>query len=184
MAQAERQRVSRKPPDSLDAWEVYHRGLWHFLNQEPSENQLAKGFFQRAIDLNSGFAAGHYALALCSVWDGWVYASRPMEDCVGTARPLAQRALALDDADSMSHFVMGLIAYGRGHSGWTQRVRMCHQPQSKPRLGGGCLGGPLCQRWPSARRPRRAKQSHACEPPRSSHVDLDVFGGRDPLLCR
>ena len=114
MAQAERQRVSRKPPDSLDAWEVYHRGLWHFLNQEPSENQLAKGFFQRAIDLDSGFAAGHYALALCSVWDGWVYASRPMEDCVGTARPLAQRALALDDADSMSHFVMGFVLHMAG----------------------------------------------------------------------
>ena len=114
MAQAERQRVSRKPPDSLDAWEAYHRGLWHFLNQEPSENQLAKGFFQHAIDLDSGFVAGHYALALCAVWDGWVYASRPMEECVGTARPLAQRALALDDADSMSHFVMGFVLHMGG----------------------------------------------------------------------
>jgi adenylate cyclase len=94
MAQAERQRVSRKPPDSLDAWEAYHRGLWHFLNQELEENQKAKGFFQRAIELDPGFAAGNAALALCSVWDGWVYASRPMEECVAIARPQAQRALA------------------------------------------------------------------------------------------
>ena len=114
MAQAERQRVSRKPPDSLDAWEAYHRGLWHFLNQEPNENQQAKVFFQRAIELDSGFAAGYYALALCDVWDGWVYASRPMEDCVGIARPLAQRALALDDADSMCHFVMGFVLWMSG----------------------------------------------------------------------
>jgi adenylate cyclase len=114
MAKAERQRVSRKPPDSLDAWEAYHRGLWHFLNQEPNENQQAKGFFRRAIELDSGFAAGHYALALCNIWDGWVYASRPMEDCVGIARPLAQRALALDDADSMSHFVMGFVLWMSG----------------------------------------------------------------------
>ena len=114
MAQAERQRVSRRPPDSLDAWEAYHRGLWHFLNQEPSENELAKQFFQRAIDLDFGFAPGHYALALCHVWDGWVYASRPMEDCISTARPLAQRALALDDADSMSHFVMGFVLHMGG----------------------------------------------------------------------
>ena len=42
MAQAERLRVSRKPPDSLVAWEAYHRGLWHFLKQEPSENDQAK----------------------------------------------------------------------------------------------------------------------------------------------
>ena len=114
MAQAERQRVSRKPPDSLDAWEAYHRGLWHFLNQEPSENQLAKEFFQRAINLDAVFAAGHYALALCSVWDGWVYASRPMEGCLVMARPFAQRALALDDADSMSHFVMGFVLHMEG----------------------------------------------------------------------
>ena len=114
MAQAERQRVSRKPPDSLDAWEAYHRGLWHFLNQEPSENEQAKRFFQRAIDLDAGFAGGYYALALCNVWDGWVYASRPMKDCVNTARPLAQRALALDDADSMCHCVMGFVLYMGG----------------------------------------------------------------------
>jgi adenylate cyclase len=48
MAKAERLRVSRKPPESLVAWEVYHRGLWHFLKQEPSENDQAKIFFQRA----------------------------------------------------------------------------------------------------------------------------------------
>jgi adenylate cyclase len=114
MAHAERQRVSRKPPDSLDAWEAYHRGLWHFLNQEFEENQKAKTFFQRAIDLDHGFAAGHAALALCSVWDGWVYASRPMEECVAAARPLAQRALALDNADSMSHFAMGFVLHMGG----------------------------------------------------------------------
>jgi len=116
MAQAERQRVIRKPPDSLDAWEAYHRGLWHFLNQEPSENEQAKRFFQQAIDLDSGFAGGYYALALCNIWDGWVYASRPMKDCVTTARPLAQRALALDDADSMCHCVMGFVLFMGGDS--------------------------------------------------------------------
>ena len=42
MAQAEQQRVSRKLPDSLDAWEAYHRGLWHFLKQEPGENDQAR----------------------------------------------------------------------------------------------------------------------------------------------
>ena len=114
MAHAERQRVSRKPPDSLDAWEAYHRGLWHFLNQELEENQKAKGFFQRAINLDHGFAAAHAALALCIVWDGWVYASRPMEECVVTARPLAQRALSLDNADSMSHFAMGFVLHMGG----------------------------------------------------------------------
>jgi adenylate cyclase len=37
-----------------------------------------------------------------------------MQDCVATARPLAQRALALDDADSMSHFAMGFVLHMGG----------------------------------------------------------------------
>jgi adenylate cyclase len=37
-----------------------------------------------------------------------------MEECVTTARPLAQRALALDDADSMSHFAIGFVLHMGG----------------------------------------------------------------------
>src|SRR5262245_48790009 len=114
MAQAERLRVSRKPPDSLVAWESYHRGLWHFLKQEPSENDQAKGFFQRAIDLDPGFAGGFYGLALAHLWDCWVYASRPLEDCVSVALPLAQRALKLDDADPMAHLVTSFALMLKG----------------------------------------------------------------------
>jgi adenylate cyclase len=106
LSQAERQRVMRKPPDSLDAWEAYHRGLWHFLRQEPAENERAKTFFQRAIDRDPGFAPGYYGLALCHGWDGWVYLSRPLEECAGEARRLAQRAVALDDADAMAHIAL------------------------------------------------------------------------------
>ena len=114
MAQAERQRVSRKPPDSLVAWEAYHRGLWHFLKQEPSENDQAKAFFQRAIDLDPGFAGGFYGLALTHLWDCWVYVSRPAQDCVSVALPLAQRALKLDDTDPIAHFVISCALMLKG----------------------------------------------------------------------
>ena len=67
MAQAEQHRVSRKHPDSLDAWEAYHRGLWHYLKQEPSENEQAKPFFQLATDLDRNFAPGHYTCANASL---------------------------------------------------------------------------------------------------------------------
>ena len=116
MAQAEQYRVSRKHPDSLDAWEAYHRGLWHFLKHEPSENNHAKPFFQRAIDLDQSFAPGYYGLALTHLWDGSVHAERPLQDCLKAARPLAQRALALDDSDSMAHFVMACVFFFSGDS--------------------------------------------------------------------
>src|SRR5262249_17432203 len=30
LERSERERAVRKPPESLDAWESYHRGMWHF----------------------------------------------------------------------------------------------------------------------------------------------------------
>ena len=83
MAQAEQQRVSRKLPDSLDAWEAYHRGLWHFLKQEPDENDQARPFFQRAIDLDRGFAPGYYGLAMTHIWDAQAYNIRPLQELTG-----------------------------------------------------------------------------------------------------
>ena len=116
VAQAEQYRVSRKHPDSLDAWEAYHRGLWHFVKHEPSENDQAKPFFQLAIDLDKSFAPGYYGLAMTHLWDGSVYAARPLQDCLRTSRPLAQRALTLDDSDSMAHFVMACVFFFAGDS--------------------------------------------------------------------
>ena len=80
MAQAEQQRASRKLPDSLDAWEAYHRGLWHLLKFEPGENDQARPFFQRAIDLDRGFAPGYYGLAMTHIWEAAFYATRPLGD--------------------------------------------------------------------------------------------------------
>jgi adenylate cyclase len=46
LAEAEQQRVLRKPPDRLDAWEAYQRGLWHFHKYEKQDNDAALAFFR------------------------------------------------------------------------------------------------------------------------------------------
>ena len=51
VAGAELLRVLRKPPQSLGAWELYQRGLWHMAKANPSDNALAQQFFHRAIAL-------------------------------------------------------------------------------------------------------------------------------------
>jgi TolB-like protein/DNA-binding winged helix-turn-helix (wHTH) protein len=107
VAQAERERVARKPPENLDAWETYHRGLWHFLKQTPAENDLAKPFFQRAIELDPNFAPGYHGLALAHGWDANPYAIRPVAECVGLMRELSRKAVSLDDADAIGHYVLG-----------------------------------------------------------------------------
>src|SRR5271165_4084812 len=64
MERSERERAARKPPDSLDAWECYHRGMWHFAKIEAGETALAQDFFERAIALDPGFAAAQAAMTV------------------------------------------------------------------------------------------------------------------------
>ena len=55
----ERERAARKPPESLDAWETYHRALWHmwlFTSEGVTE---ALRLFQRARELDPTFAAAY-----------------------------------------------------------------------------------------------------------------------------
>ncbi|HEX7790546.1 MAG TPA: transcriptional regulator, partial [Afipia sp.] len=42
----ERNRAMLKPPNSLDAWEAYHRGLWHVYRFNKADNERAREFFE------------------------------------------------------------------------------------------------------------------------------------------
>jgi adenylate cyclase len=106
LAAAEQQRVLRKPPERLDAWEAYQRGLWHFHRYRPDENKTAMAFFSQAIALDPNFAPGHYGYALALQWDIWHFSSRPFLEVQGTAREEAQIAVSLDDNDAMAHAVL------------------------------------------------------------------------------
>ena len=150
LAEAERQRAVRKPPDSLDAWEAYHRGLWHFMKQEQIENEAAKLFYQRAIDIDPNFAAGYYGLALAHLWDGWVYLSRDIGECLKVAGPLAQRAVILDGADAMAHFALSYVFALRGDvEGARMEVEQSLALDPNNAWALGALGGHYCfNGWP------------------------------------
>ncbi len=49
---AECHRALLKPPSSLDAWEAYHRGLWHMYKFNGPDNREAEYFFQGALRLD------------------------------------------------------------------------------------------------------------------------------------
>ena len=78
LAEAEQQRVLRKPPDRLDAWEAYQRGLWHFYKYDTEDNETALTFFRQAIALDPKFAPGHYGYALALQWDIWHFSDRDL----------------------------------------------------------------------------------------------------------
>jgi DNA-binding SARP family transcriptional activator len=110
---AERNQAILKPPNSLNAWEAYHRGLWHMYRFTPAENELAQNFFQMALRLDPAFSRAHAGLSFTH----WQNAFQQWSDR-DAARDLAFEAagqgLIADDRDPAAHWAMGRALWLRG----------------------------------------------------------------------
>jgi len=87
LTSAEQQRALRKPPENLDAWENYQRGMWHLLTYQPKENERAIFFLGRAVALDPGFARARACL-------GFAYGARVLHDISPDRDADIERALA------------------------------------------------------------------------------------------
>ncbi len=114
LSAAERERALSKPPENLDAWESYQRGLWHMWRYERDDNLQAQDLLERATDLDPSFAPayayGSY-VQYSRVIMGW---SEDTEQCLDAGMTLAKQALALDDKDPVAYFAAGRIYMMRG----------------------------------------------------------------------
>ena len=52
----ERNSAVLRPPNSLDAWEAYHRGLWHLWRFNKPDNERAQHFLRMAVGLDPTFS--------------------------------------------------------------------------------------------------------------------------------
>jgi adenylate cyclase len=110
VAEAELWRALRKPPENLGAWEAYQRGLWHVGKATATDNEHAREFFHRAVELDPTFASPH---AMLAYFYGWGFASAdvlPVRDINEVAEAEAQQALDLDPDDATADAVMSWIA--------------------------------------------------------------------------
>jgi len=113
---AEQARARRKPPDSLDAWDLYLRGQWHLFRYTAEDNAEAQGWFRRAIALDPDFAASHaglaYACHLAVVED---FSNDPAANIAEGVKS-ARRAVALDDKDAAAYGVLArILTMNRDH---------------------------------------------------------------------
>ena len=114
IAGAEQQRAIRKPPDSLDAWAAYQRGLWHFGKATAGDTRLAEKFFQQAIDIDKNFAGGYRGLASTMVMAATQFQTITLGELQRLYEPLARRAVALDPGDAEAHTVFAMVFQMRG----------------------------------------------------------------------
>ncbi|MER9893260.1 transcriptional regulator [Mesorhizobium sp. M0119] len=109
----ERNRAMLKAPNSLNAWEAYHRGLWHMYRFTRTENEQARHFFDIALKLDPTFARAYAGLSFThwqNAFQRW--GDRDQESAL--AFEAAGQSLLVDDHNPAAHWAMGRALWLRG----------------------------------------------------------------------
>ncbi|MCH7563292.1 MAG: adenylate/guanylate cyclase domain-containing protein [Gemmatimonadetes bacterium] len=109
LAEVERERAHRRPPDSLNAWDCYQRGLWHMWQLTGDENAEAQRLLQRAADIDPGFAPAFAGLAYSHYLDVALAFRDTVSEDLEKARQAALRAVAIDVRDATAHCTLGRV---------------------------------------------------------------------------
>ena len=110
---SERNRAILKSPNSLDAWEAHHRGLWHMMRFNREDNEQARHFFQTAVHLDPSFARPYAGLSFTHFQDaflGWTDRARAEELAYRTASD----GLMADELDPSARWALGRAHWLRG----------------------------------------------------------------------
>jgi TolB-like protein/Tfp pilus assembly protein PilF len=107
---AENFRAKRKPPSSLDAWDLVMRALSHYWRLSREDQVVARALLEKAIaiDPNYGQALGLLATShMFSAHMGWAD--------MAAAAPIAERAalaaIQADSADPWAHNALGSVYF-------------------------------------------------------------------------
>jgi tetratricopeptide (TPR) repeat protein len=105
---AESFRAKRKPPDSMDAWDLVMRALSHYWRVTRQDSIVAQALLEKAttIDPNYGQALGLLAAShMFSAHMGW--------SDMAAAAPVAERAalaaILADSEDAWAHLALGCV---------------------------------------------------------------------------
>ena len=109
----ERDHAILKAPNSLNAWEAYHRGLWHMYRFTSTENQLAQHFFTMAVRQDPTFARAHAGLSVTH-WQNAFQRWGDREQEADRAYETAGQSLIVDDHNPAAHWAMGRALWLRG----------------------------------------------------------------------
>ena len=105
---AENFRAQRKPPDSMDAWDLVLRALSHYWRVTRQDNLVAQALLEKAIafDPNYGQALGLLAAShTFSGHMGWA----DMAAVAPVAERAALAAIRADSEDPWAHYALGCV---------------------------------------------------------------------------
>jgi TolB-like protein len=105
---AENFRARRKPPDSMDAWDLVMRALSHVWRVTRQDNVVAQALLEKATAIDPGYGQAHGVLAASHTFSahmGWAE--------MATVAPVAERAalaaIHADSEDPWAHYALGCV---------------------------------------------------------------------------
>jgi TolB-like protein/Tfp pilus assembly protein PilF len=103
---AENVRAERKPPGSLDAWDLVMRALSHYWRVTQHDNMVAQALLEKAIAIDPNYGQARALLADCYTFGahmGWVDFATAVE----IAERSALAAVLADSEDPWAHHALG-----------------------------------------------------------------------------
>jgi adenylate cyclase len=107
LSRAEQERARLKPPENMDAWECYQRGIWHTYRRTRDDLAEAQKLFIRATELDENMSAAYSGLVdtyFFQVVDGLAV---DKESTIEKAISAGRRAVDLDSRDALAHSALG-----------------------------------------------------------------------------
>ena len=107
LTSGEQDRLTQRRSVNVEAFELFLRGREQAWTATRQGGVAARGLLERAIAIDPEYAAAHAALAMTQVI---VYAnafSSEPEQSLKMGMELAQRVVAMDDAEPLGHFALG-----------------------------------------------------------------------------
>jgi len=114
IAQQERHQALRKSPESLSAWEAFHRGRWHVARMTVADFEAAKAFYRQAIALDPTLAPAYAALANTMLTEVTLFQTRGVPEAIAEALPLVHKAIAVDPKHAGGHINNGVALVMQG----------------------------------------------------------------------
>jgi len=114
LSAAERERAACTPPESLGAWEIYQRGLWHLWSFTKENMTEAQRLFQQVHQLDASFAIAYSFESYSHYLDTMLGYTETPDESLKLAYKTGKRALALDDHDPVAYFALGRVCMMQG----------------------------------------------------------------------
>ena len=109
IGQAEIERAKRKPPDNLDAWALYQRGLAHYPSGVATDWDTAIELFDRARKADPNFVDALVMAAHLRTRYAHFHNPANRDELLQTSQALLQEAMRLDPRHSMCHAATGRL---------------------------------------------------------------------------